>query len=112
MINYEDVTPSPIPNTSIKKLMVDGVQRTFNICPDEGYVLHDKAEDLTVVDPETNEEKTSLGYVSGMTSCGANYDFTPVVVTDENGVSFTTYGEREFAARLAGDIPKEDVYET
>ena len=38
------------------------------------------------------------------TTCGANYDFTPVEIVDENGVTFTAYGERQFAARMEADI--------
>lgn len=99
-LRYEIVTPSPIPNVTVRRVYVDGVHKIYQIVPNGGYVLHDKARDSTELNPDTREETTRLGYTTTYATCGANYAFTPVTVKDENGVAFTAYGDREFAARL------------
>ena len=92
---------------------VDGVPRVYEITPIEGYVLHDSASDMEGVDPETGEPTGQIVfyYASGEASCGANYEFTPVQVTDENGVVHTAYGaQREFFARPASEVPADQIY--
>lgn len=42
--------------------------------------------------------------------CGYNYDFTPVTVTDENGVTHTGYGSREFFARPQSEVPADQIF--
>lgn len=110
VVTYEDVIPSLIPNTTMKKRFYDGVHRQYVIEPNDGYVLHDAENDEIIIDPDTMEETKHLWYVSGDTTCGANYDFSPVTVTDENGVEFTAYGEREFAARLIDEVPADQIF--
>lgn len=110
MFTYELVTPSPIPNTVVEKELMNGVHRMYRIAPNDGYVIHDKGRNTVYFDPITMEETTKLGYTTGTTTCGANYEFTPVTVTDENGVTFTAYGSREFAARLATDVPADQIF--
>ncbi len=108
---YEDVIPSLIPNTTMVKGIVDGVHRNYRITPNEGYVLHDKANDYADLDHITMTEIPKLGYAIGTVSCGANYDFTPVQVTDENGETHTAYGSaREFFARLASEVPADQIF--
>lgn len=108
---YETVTPTLIPNTTVEKGFLNGVHKVYRITPNEGYVLHDKARDFEVLDPETYEPiGIALGYSTADSSCGAAYDFSPVTVTDENGVSFTAYGSREFAARLESDVPADQIF--
>lgn len=97
---YETMAQSLIPNTTMRKGYADGVHRIYEIEPNEQYVLHDK--DLDEVEYDENGEPIraiKLGYYPMYVSCGANYDFTPVTVTDENGVNHTAYGSREFFAR-------------
>jgi hypothetical protein len=106
-ITYEDVIHSLIPNTTMQNGLLNGEHKIYNIYPNDGYVLHDKENDFIGTDPETGKEIKELWYVSGMTSCGANYDFLPVTVTDENGVEFTAYGDREFFARPKSEVIKE-----
>lgn len=74
---YEDVIPSLIENTTMQKVIVNGVHRVYYITPVEGYVMHDKAYDTGVVDPETAAETGEfiLGYRTTTASCSANYDF-------------------------------------
>ena len=108
VITYEDVTPTLIPNTTMRKRFIDGVHKQYVITPLVGYVLRDKANDEEEFDPETLEPtgRILFRYASGGATCGATYDFTPLQVTDENGVTHTAYGaQREFFARLASEVP-------
>lgn len=102
--NYEIITPSPIENCTVSKMLLDGVHKAFMIAPNEGYVLHDTTHDVVDIDPNTMVQSKKLGYTEGYVTCGASYDFTPITIADENGVVFTAYGEREFAARMEADI--------
>ena len=106
-ITYEDVVPTLIPNTTMQKGLLNGEHKIYNIYPNDGYVLHDKENDFVGNDPETGEEIKELWYASRMASCGANYDFSPVTVTDENGVTFVAYGEREFFVRSKDEVKNE-----
>ena len=104
---YEDVIPTLIPNTTMQKRLLDGVHRSYVIAPIDGYVLHTKSADYEETDPETlmPTGRVIFMYASGRASCGANYDFTPLQVTDENGVTFTAYGSRAFFARPVSEVP-------
>lgn len=97
----EILTPSPIPNATVTKCFFDGGVPYYEVKPNEGYVLHDKARDCLSIATDTMEQSQKLGYTAGFVTCGINYEFTPITVTDENGVSFTAYGPREFAAVFA-----------
>lgn len=105
---YENMTPL-IPNTTMQKVLVDGVLRGYTIAPNGGYVLHDKAGGYE--DPMTGEYHATFSISD--CSCGANYDFTPVQASyvDRNGntVSITAYGaERMFYAVPEDDVNKEE----
>lgn len=100
-------TQIQIPNTLIERGLRDGEHKLYRLTPNEGYVLHDAANDEIIIYPDTLEETKHLWYVSGDTTCGANYDFSPVTVTDENGVTFTAYGEREFFAKPKNEVKTE-----
>ena len=106
---YEDVIPSLIPNTTMQKKFLDGVHKVYVIAPCEGYVLHD-AENDARIDEGTEDEIFITRYVSGMTTCGASYDFTPAVFTDEHGVEHTAYGSRAFFARLASEVDASQIF--
>lgn len=113
VITYEDVVPTLIPNTTMRKMFIDGVHKVYVITPLDGYVLRDKANDEEEIDPDTLEPtgRTLFCYASGGATCGANYDFTPLQVTDENGVTHTAYGaQREFFARLASEVPADQIF--
>lgn len=110
---YEDVIPSLIPNTDMQKMYIDGVHKVYVIAPIDGYVLHDAATNEEEIDPDTLEPtgRIIFRYASGSASCGANYDFTPLQVTDENGVTHTAYGaQREFFARPESEVPADQIY--
>lgn len=106
----EDVIPSLIPNTTMYKRFRDGVPTIYGITPNEGYVLHNNVRDYTITDPDTMEETRHLGYGRGTSTVSASYDFTPVVITDEYGVSFTAYGANELAARLESEVPADQIF--
>lgn len=103
-ITYEEVTPSIIPNTTMRKMLSNGLHRTYIIEAVDGYVLHDNEADG--YDADLN---TIIRYSSGSCSCGANYDFstTEMTVPDINGnmVIVTAYGSREFFAFPANLVP-------
>lgn len=103
---------SPIPNTTMLEKLRDGAVYGYFIEPIDGYVLHDSASDMEGFDPETGELTGQIVfyYASGGASCGASYDFTPVQVTDENGVTHTAYGSRAFFARPASEVPSDQIY--
>lgn len=108
---YEDVTPSLIPNTTMQKGFYNGDHLVYTITPNEGYVLHSKTGDFYDIDPETNEPTIlKLGFSTNSASCGANYDFTPRTVTDGNGNTYTGYGEKEFFAVLASEVPENQIF--
>ncbi len=110
-ITYEDVNPTLIPNTTMQKMLSNGAHRTYIITPIEGYVLRDKENDAPMIDEITGEIiGTKFCYASMGASCGASYDFTPVQVTDENGVTHTAYGSREFFARPESEVPADQIF--
>lgn len=96
VITYEEVNPSLIANTTMVKGLVDGVHRNYRISPIDGYVLHDKANDWTTIDPVTNEEVINLGYSRGTVSCAANYDFVA--------------NPREFYAVPESSVPADQIF--
>lgn len=97
MWTYPDVIPSSIENTTMKKgINENGVHKNYTITPIPGYVLHDKANDYTMPDPETMEEVLVLGYARGTVSCGANYDFVA--------------NPREFYAVPETDVPADQIF--
>ncbi len=107
-ITYEDMAQPLVPNTKMQKVISNGAHNVYTLRPVDGYVLHDNEADETEHDPFTQEPtgRIIFRYSSGMCSCGANYDFTPITVTDENGVSHTAYGSREFFARPQTEVPE------
>ena len=106
-ITYEDVTPSLIPNTTTKKMISNGVHRTYIFEAVDGYVLHDNAADWL-----DENENVIRRYSSGDCSCGANYDFTTTEITvpdiNGNNVVVTAYGSREFFAFPASLVPEPE----
>lgn len=95
-VTYEDVTPSFIANTIMRKRFYDGVHTQYTIKAVDGYVLHDKGRDWPDEDPETGEEIWKLGFTRGTTTCGANYDFTA--------------NPREFYALLESEVPADQIF--
>ena len=95
-IIYEEVTPTLIPNTTVEKMLRDGVHRQYVITPIDGYVLHNNVRDWTHIDPDTMEETFYRGYSQSSSSVSSNYDFT------EN--------PNELYAVPAGSVPAEQIF--
>lgn len=94
---YEEVTPTPIENTTVKKAILNDVPSSYRIKANDGYVLHDKALDMPIYGEDfVTEIGVTLGYSAGTCSCGINYDFT------ENS--------REFYAVLRTEVPENQIY--
>lgn len=107
MVTYENLSMSPIPNTVMQKMYIGGVHKAYSIKPISGYMLHDNAMDVDVIDENTVEILgKELGYSPSSVdvTCGANYDFQNHIVTDENGNTFVAYGNRDFFAVPEGEV--------
>ena len=109
---FEEMATSLIPNTTMRKRLVDGVHKSYHIQPISGYVLHDNTMDYINIDPNTYEETTKFGYSpsSVYVTCGASYDFSTHTVTDENGNAYTAYGNRDFFAVLESEVPADQIF--
>lgn len=90
---YKEIK-SIIPYTTMKILIIDGVEVAYYITPYPGYKLHAKELDEVKFDEETLMETDEIipGYTSGVKTCHINYDFI--------------INERQFYA-----IAEEDNYE-
>ncbi len=109
---YAPVEPPLIPNTEMKVRSTDNGKtfRSIWIKPINGYVLHDNTLNIDVFDEEyENIIGKKLGYSPSSVdvTCGASYDFTTQTVTDENGNTYTAYGNREFFSKLESEVPEE-----
>lgn len=123
---YENVNPTLIPNTTMRKRLRDGVDYQYIIKADEGYALHDKRVDS--IDFDENDEEIAISmFKVGETTVAANYDFDNVTqgtytYTDENGMSVMLpvlmVGANEFYAvpidivpenQLMGDKPEHEI---
>lgn len=110
-ITYEPLNPSLIPNTEMKKGFLNGVHRTYQITPVDGYVLHDKSWDMPMYDENGNETgEIELGYRTYMASVGFNYDFSTTEVTSIDGSIVTAYGSREFYAIPRSLVPENQIH--
>ena len=78
-VTYEDVNPTLIANTTMRKRILDGIFKVYTINANEGYILHDKGYDSPVYDETTGEEtgEVILGFrpPSSTATVAANYDF-------------------------------------
>ena len=74
---YKEIKESLIPNTSMKILLIDGVEVSYYIEPLEGYKLHAKELDENVFDEELMMEtdEIRLGFTTGIKTCLMGYDF-------------------------------------
>lgn len=112
VFTYEDIT-TLIPNTTMQKIYIDEVHKGYRIQPIANYVLHDNAMDIDIFDEEgENVIGKTFGYSpdSVYVTCGANYDFTTHTVTDDNGNTYTAYGNRDFFAVPESDVPADQIF--
>ena len=71
---------SPIPNTTLRETLRNGVLFQYRVIPDNGYALHDNESDyysaiLDEFGDPTGETILKLGFTTMFVSCEANYDF-------------------------------------
>ena len=98
---YEDVVPSFVPGTTIKKVLIDGVHKFYNICANDGYVLHDSRGDGVEEDFVTPIEYFSNGTVS----VRHDYDFENTAQATYNGNTVTKYGKYNLYA-----LPEHNIF--
>ncbi len=78
IVTYEDVTPTLIANTVMRKRFFDGAFAVYTITPVDGYVLHDKLYDLYEEFDEAGNpigEPLECGCTRGTCTCRHDYDF-------------------------------------
>ena len=92
----EEVTPTPISNTTVVKVFVNGVHRQCEITPNDGFVLHNNVRDWKDINLETGEATSYCGYSRSTSSVSASYDFT------EN--------PNELYAVPADSVPAEQIF--
>ena len=109
MYTYENVIPTLIPNTTMQKRLNNGVQTTYLITPNDGYVLHDNGYDFPIFDEEYNET-IMLGYRTTTATVAAAYDFSTAEMVDESGNTVLAYGNRQFYTKLASDVPENQIF--
>ena len=106
-IKYE-YTEAVVPNTTMQKMLVNGVHKTYIIKAMEGYDLHDivLSNMLKKVVDDNGLKKEELclqrGYTSGSVSYGANNGFEQKTI-DVDGVPTVAYGDREFFTVKKGE---------
>lgn len=96
-ITYEDIVPALVGNTTMRKMLVDGVDRVYTIKANDGYLLHDKELDFYPAD-ENGDMSTEVttGFTPAQCSCAASYDFTA--------------NPREFYAVLESSVPADQIF--
>ena len=73
---YEDIIPPIIENTTMYKVVSNGVHRATRIKPYGGYVLRDNLLDSTKIDEASPDIVNKIaGYYRGERSVSADYDF-------------------------------------
>lgn len=106
---YIDVEPI-IPNTTMRKYINNsGREISYNITPNEGYVLHDNDYNFPVVDEETMQEiGTGLGYTRTTVSVALSYDFSTHQMLDESDNVVVAYGDRNLYTKKDNAIETEE----
>ena len=101
---YTQLTPPPVPNTTIKKVFIDGVHRFYNISAIDGYLLHDSRADTE------NDELGNFSYkecfFKGKISVGADYDFYTLSEKGGNSQIREKYGKYKLYA-----VPESEARE-
>lgn len=115
---YEDVVPTLIENTTMKKRLLNGVHKTYVIKAVDGYALHDKRVDDVFVDQETGTETIVPTFKIGETTVAASYDFSVVTqgaytYADENEndvtIPVSMIGANEFYTVPVDLVPESQL---
>jgi hypothetical protein len=96
-MDYIDID-SFIPNTTMQRVLKDGVAVFYRIRPAAGYVVHNKARDW-----EDMDGNLQRGYSGIFTSVLASYDFAKTTTID----GYTAYGDSEIFARPQSEITEK-----
>lgn len=118
VFTYEDVIPTLIPNTTMKKRFIDGVFKVYVIAPANGYVLNDRRNNHY---EEYDENDLGVGepiirfYSVGECTVRYDYDFTSITagtITDVDGneVSVNKVGAYEIFAIPQSLVPADQIY--
>lgn len=99
----EPMENSLVANTTMNRMISNGIHNGYEIQAIDGYVLHDKR-----VDYENMDGDTVLSYKTGSTTVGVDYDFENVVAGVDCGVSVLKVGMFEFYAIPIALIPDAD----
>ena len=103
MLTREPMENSLIANTTMSRIISNGIHNGYEIQAIDGYVLHDNR-----VDYENMDGEMVLSYKTGSTTVGINYDFTNVVEGVDCGISVLKVGMFEFYAIPRDLIPDPD----
>ena len=106
-IIYENVEPTLIENTTIRKMISNGVDRAYLIEANDGYVLHDNRCDLEP-DGVTVLETVEL-FATGTISVSINYDFNNTTIGTYEGVDGVTYNVTKIGAYELYTLPASAV---
>ena len=118
-IGYGEYITSPVPNTTLREVLMNGNLYVYHIQAESGYFLHDK--DLDIYDYDEDGNQTGLietWLTCGTTSVRLDYDFTTTTqgtytYTDENGMEITIpvtmIGEREFYTVPSNMVPYDQI---
>ena len=116
-----DYITSPVPNTTLREYLRDGVLYSYVIAPTEGYLLHDKDLDMPEYDENLGTETGNIipWFTGVTTNMRPDYDFTNTTqgtyytYTDENGMEITIpvtmIGEREFYTVPTNIVPYDQI---
>lgn len=109
VVTYEDVNPTLIENTTMRKKLLDGVFKVYTVKANDGYILHDNNCDMPEYDEETWEEtgEIILGFRPSTytATCAANYDF----VTNPRGFYAILESELPEGAEIWGTVTPPTV---
>lgn len=92
-------TESPIiKNAESYQVFIDGVHKQYEICPCEGFKLHDARLDREVIDDETLEPTGEImeGFKRGSVTVRHDYDFENVMDGEYNGEKVIKAGKYGF----------------
>lgn len=114
---YGNYVISPVPNTTLQELLINGVLKGYEIKAESGYMLHDRDLDFYEYDDYGNQTVLlETWFTGGGTSVRLDYDYTTTTqgehkYTDENGIekiiSVTMIGPRGFYTVPSSIVPKK-----
>jgi hypothetical protein len=119
-IGYGEYITSPVPNTTLREVLMNGNLYVYHIQAESGYLLHDKDLDMPEYDENLGMETGNIipWFTGGTTSVRLDYDFTTTTqgtytYTDDNGMEIiipvTMIGEREFYIVPSNIVPYDQI---